>query len=279
MTASSASRPSTTTPRRPARGRRDRRRRAGGALHAHAARRTSFPRRRSRYCLERGRHHGRASSTYVCFYDKPLEEVRPHPRDVLRLRAARLPLVHAGHPPLAREKLHTPREIRKGLDGVPGQAHLHRPPRVARGQRLLPLALRGGGDPHLDGVGEWATTTWGVGAGNRIDSSRGISFPHSLGLLYSAFTYFTGFKVNSGEYKLMGLAPYGEPVYADVIKEKLIDIKPDGSYRLEHGVLHLPVRAPDDGREVRALFGGPPRTPESADHASARWTSPPRSRP
>jgi len=81
-----------------------------------------------------------------------------------------------------------------------------------------------------DGVGEWATTTWGVGEGNRVRLQNVINFPHSLGLLYSAFTYFTGFKVNSGEYKLMGLAPYGQPVYADLIREKLIDIKADGSF-------------------------------------------------
>src|SRR5262249_39499136 len=81
-----------------------------------------------------------------------------------------------------------------------------------------------------DGVGEWATTTWGVGDGSRIELKKSINFPHSLGLLYSAFTYFTGFKVNSGEYKLMGLAPYGEPKYVDIIKDKLIDIRPDGSY-------------------------------------------------
>ncbi len=94
-----------------------------------------------------------------------------------------------------------------------------------------------------DGVGEWATTTWGRGAGNRIHLEKAISFPHSLGLLYSAFTYFTGFKVNSGEYKLMGLAPYGEPVYADAIKEHLIDIKPDGSYRLDMDYFTYPARA------------------------------------
>ncbi len=84
-----------------------------------------------------------------------------------------------------------------------------------------------------DGVGEWATTTCGVGRGNRIELTHEIRFPHSLGLLYSAFTYFAGFKVNSGEYKLMGLAPYGDPKYADRIRDHLIDLKPDGSFRLD----------------------------------------------
>ncbi len=84
----------------------------------------------------------------------------------------------------------------------------------------------------VDGVGEWSTTMAGVGNGNRIDIEKEIFFPHSLGLLYSAFTYYLGFKVNSGEYKLMGLAPYGEPRYCDVIRDNLIDLKPDGSFRL-----------------------------------------------
>ena len=85
----------------------------------------------------------------------------------------------------------------------------------------------------LDGVGEWATASYGVGRGNRIALSHELRFPHSLGLLYSAFTYFTGFKVNSGEYKLMGLAPYGQPRYVDRILKHLIDLKDDGSFRLD----------------------------------------------
>jgi carbamoyltransferase len=114
-----------------------------------------------------------------------------------------------------------------------------------------------------DGVGEWATTTLGVGEGNGIKLLREIDYPHSLGLLYSAFTYFCGFKVNSGEYKLMGLAPYGEPVYAGVIREKLIDVKPDGSFRLNmeyFGYLDSDKMTNDRFAE---LFGGPARTPES----------------
>jgi len=85
----------------------------------------------------------------------------------------------------------------------------------------------------MDGVGEWETTSFGVGEGNHIELQGGIQFPHSLGLLYSAFTYYVGFRVNSGEYKLMGLAPYGEPKYVDLIKEHLIDIKEDGSFKLD----------------------------------------------
>src|SRR5207302_1289925 len=84
----------------------------------------------------------------------------------------------------------------------------------------------------LDGVGEWSTTTYGTGAGNRLRLTHHLQFPHSLGLLYSAFTYYCGFKVNSGEYKLMGLAPYGRPIYAEAINRHLLDLKPDGSFWL-----------------------------------------------
>ncbi len=115
----------------------------------------------------------------------------------------------------------------------------------------------------LDGVGEWATTTIGLGAGDRIELHQGIDYPHSLGLLYSAVTYFCGFKVNSGEYKLMGLAPYGEPVYYDLMRQHLIDLRPDGSYRLNmeyFGYVHSLVMTHP---RLEALFGGPRRAPES----------------
>jgi carbamoyltransferase len=115
----------------------------------------------------------------------------------------------------------------------------------------------------LDGVGEWATTTLGLGTDSRIELFEEIDYPHSLGLLYSAFTYFCGFKVNSGEYKLMGLAPYGRPVYYDAIRKNLIDIKDDGSYRLNpeyFGYLDSLVMTNERFNE---LFGGAPREPES----------------
>jgi carbamoyltransferase len=114
-----------------------------------------------------------------------------------------------------------------------------------------------------DGVGEWATTTLGFGEGERIKLHKEIDFPHSLGLLYSAFTYFCGFKVNSGEYKLMGLAPYGKPVYAELIREKLIDIRDDGSFRLNMD--HFGYLDSDRMTNERfaELFGGPERAPET----------------
>ncbi len=115
----------------------------------------------------------------------------------------------------------------------------------------------------LDGVGEWATTSVWQGDGNELTPLWEIDFPHSLGLLYSAFTYYTGFKVNSGEYKLMGLAPYGEPRYVDLILEHLIDIKADGTFRLNMKYFNYATGLTMTNQKFDALFGGPPRTSES----------------
>src|ERR1700760_2059936 len=111
----------------------------------------------------------------------------------------------------------------------------------------------------MDGVGEWATTSIAVGQGNRLDVLKEIHFPHSLGLLYSAFTYYTGFKVNSGEYKLMGLAPYGTPRFANVIRDNLIDLKDDGSFRLNLDFFNYCTGLTMTNGRFDALFGGPPR--------------------
>ena len=114
----------------------------------------------------------------------------------------------------------------------------------------------------MDGVGEWATSSFALGHGNQLEVMKEIHFPHSLGLLYSAFTYYTGFKVNSGEYKLMGLAPYGEPRFAGVILDKLIDLKPDGSFRLDLDYFNYCIGLTMTNSKFDALFGQPPRTPE-----------------
>jgi carbamoyltransferase len=115
----------------------------------------------------------------------------------------------------------------------------------------------------LDGVGEWTTTSIAVGKKNNLKVIKELHFPHSLGLLYSAFTYYAGFKVNSGEYKLMGLAPYGKPKYADLIKEKLIKVAADGSFQLEMSYFNYATGLTMTNKKFHALFGGPPRTAES----------------
>ena len=112
-----------------------------------------------------------------------------------------------------------------------------------------------------DGVGEWATTTVAIGKGNKLEIKKEIHFPHSLGLLYSAFTYYTGFKVNSGEYKLMGLAPYGEPIYEMKIKQ-LIDIKEDGSFRLDQSYFNYATGLTMTNDKFHNLFGQKPRDPK-----------------
>ena len=115
----------------------------------------------------------------------------------------------------------------------------------------------------LDGVGEWATTTVSIGKGNKLEIVKEIHFPHSLGLLYSAFTYYTGFRVNSGEYKVMGLAPYGEPKYKDLILDKLIDLKEDGSFRLDQSYFNYATGLTMTNKKFSNLFGEPVRKPES----------------
>ena len=115
----------------------------------------------------------------------------------------------------------------------------------------------------LDGVGEWCTTSVGMGNGNKIELTKEIAYPHSIGLLYSAFTYYCGLKVNSGEYKLMGLAPYGTPKYYDIIKEKIVDIKEDGSYCLNTEYFGYPDSLVMTNDKFEKLFGGPPRVPET----------------
>src|SRR4029450_3244198 len=115
----------------------------------------------------------------------------------------------------------------------------------------------------LGGVGEWATGSYGIGRGNHIELTHELRFPHSLGLLYSAFTYFAGFKVNSGEYKLMGLAPYGEPRFADAILRHLVDLKADGSFRMDMSYFKYCHGLTMTSRKFDALFEGPPRRPES----------------
>jgi len=115
----------------------------------------------------------------------------------------------------------------------------------------------------MDGVGEWATTSVAVGRGNTLETMREIQWPHSIGLLYSAFTYYTGFKVNSGEYKVMGLAPYGEPKYTDLILEHIVDLKDDGSFWLDQSYFNYATGLTMTSRKFDALFGAPPRDPET----------------
>ena len=125
----------------------------------------------------------------------------------------------------------------------------------------------------MDGVGEWATTSTWIGKGNKIKKIMGNKFPHSLGLLYSAFTYYCGFKVNSNEYKLMGLAPYGEPIYAKKIKEKIIDIKDDGTFKLDMSYFKYHRGFRMTSQKFHKLFGCPPRDTEEEFYSISHGSS------
>jgi carbamoyltransferase len=215
------------------------------------------------YCLKAG---GIAADQldYVCFYDNPAKKLR-------RLLATYLAYAPRGSasfrlalPSWLTHKLFMKRELRRTL-GLSGRTSIvfadHHESHAA--SAFFPSPFSEAAIITCDGVGEWATTTWGAGRGNRFRLEQAISFPHSLGLLYSAFTAFTGFKVNSGEYKLMGLAPYGAPVYADTIREKLVHIQDDGSFRLNMEYFTYPCGQAMTGEAFAKLFGGPPRAPES----------------
>src|SRR5690606_35126883 len=160
------------------------------------------------------------------------------------------------------EKLHLARIIREELDSRHRKRLIfteHHESHAA--SAFFPSPFERAALLTLDGVGEWATGSYGVGEGNTIELWAETRFPHSLGLLYSAFTYYCGFRVNSGEYKLMGLAPYGEPVYADLIREHLIDLRDDGSLRLDLRYFNYCQGLTMTSRRFHDLFGGPPRAP------------------
>lgn len=223
----------------------------------------AFPKLAVEYCLkEAGLSPDKLD--YVCFYEKPLlkfdrliESYMAYAPQGFRSFLSALPI-------WLKKKLHLRREIRNGLNGqftrrivFPEHHESH------AASAFFPSPFEEAAVLTVDGVGEWATATWGVGRGNRIDLKSELRFPHSLGMLYSAFTYYCGFKVNSGEYKLMGLAPYGQPRYADLIRERLVDIKPDGSFRLNLEYFNYCAGLTMTSGRFDKLFGGPPRKSES----------------
>ena len=201
---------------------------------------------------------------YVGFYDKPYLKFERLLETYLAYAPSGFPSFVRAMPLWLRQKLHLPREIRNGL-GLKQKKKVvfteHHESHAA--SAFFPSPFEEAAILTLDGVGEWATASFGIGRGNRIELTHELRFPHSLGLLYSAFTYFCGFKVNSGEYKLMGLAPYGDPKYVDVILDKLMDLKEDGSFRLDLSYFNYCAGLTMTSSKFDGLFGGPPRRPES----------------
>jgi carbamoyltransferase len=223
----------------------------------------AFPVHAIRYCLESaGLDPG--DLDHVGFYDKPLVKFERLLETYLAFAPSGFRSFLMAMPLWLREKLHLRREMRRGLEGRYRKRFVfaeHHESHAA--SAFFPSPFPEAAILTMDGVGEWAATTWGAGRGNRIALKQEIRFPHSLGLLYSAFTYFCGFRVNSGEYKLMGLAPYGEPRFESLIREKLIDLKPDGSFRLDLSYFNYCQGLTMTSRRFERLFGGPPRKPES----------------
>jgi carbamoyltransferase len=201
---------------------------------------------------------------YVAFYDKPLTKFERLLETYLAFAPAGLRSFSMALPVWLKEKLFLRRQLRRGLGGETNAKLVfmdHHESHAA--SAFFPSPYDEAAILTLDGVGEWSTTTYGTGVGNKIKLTHHLAFPHSLGLLYSAFTYYCGFKVNSGEYKLMGLAPYGRPIYADVITKHLIDLKPDGSFWLNMDYFNYCQGLTMTNRRFHGLFGGPPRSPES----------------
>jgi carbamoyltransferase len=222
----------------------------------------AFPAAAVDYCL-REAGLDRQQLDYVAFYDKPLTKFERLLETYLAYAPAGFRSFRLAMPSWLKEKLFLRRTIRRQLPGAKAPIVFldHHESHAASAFFASPFDQAA--ILTLDGVGEWTTTSLGIGRGNRIELTSHLQFPHSLGLLYSAFTYYCGFRVNSGEYKLMGLAPYGNPVYRDVILENLIDLKEDGSFWLNMEHFNFCQGLTMTGRSFHRLFGGPPRAPES----------------
>ena len=219
-----------------------------------------FPTEAVAYCLAEG-GAAVADLDAVAFYDKPLLTFERLLETYLSYAPRGLPSFLAAMPVWLRHKLWTPSVLAEAL-GYGGPVLFTEHHEAHAASAFFPSPHERAAVLTVDGVGEWATTTVGVGEGAGLQLLEEVHFPHSLGLLYSAFTTFCGFRVNSGEYKLMGLAPYGEPRYAATIREHLVDLRADGSFRLNADYFTYAQGLRMTGRRFARLFGGPPRRPE-----------------
>lgn len=221
----------------------------------------SFPLKAIQYCLKSQGLEGKALD-YIAFYDKPFLKFERILETYLALAPLGIRSFLKAMPLWIKEKLWIKEIISRELkyEGkiIFPEHHLSH-----AASAFYPSPFPEAAFLTCDGVGEWATTSFGMGSGNKVEIWSELKFPHSLGLLYSAFTYFTGFKVNSGEYKLMGLAPYGQPKYVDLILKELIDLKEDGSFRLNLKYFDYAVGLTMTNKRFARLFGGPPRQPEA----------------
>lgn len=220
-----------------------------------------FPENAVEFCLSEA-GIGIQDIDLVAFYDKPLIKFERILETYLAYAPVGIKSFMTSIPLWLKKKLMIPKLIRKSLNYSGGMIFPeHHASHAA--SAFFPSPFQEAAIMTLDGVGEWTTTSYGVGENNQVRILADIQFPHSLGLLYSAFTYFTGFKVNSGEYKVMGLAPYGQPRYKDRILSEIVDLREDGSFRLNMKFFNYCTGLTMTGREFEKLFDGPRRAPES----------------
>lgn len=223
----------------------------------------AFPKHSINYCLKEASYK-LDDIDQVVFYEKPFLKFDRLLDTYLSFAPSGLGSFVRAMPQWLKNKLHLPREIKKGLPGKwnkPLVFTSHHESHAA--SAFYPSPFEESAVLTMDGVGEWDTITIGSGEGNQMKLLKALQFPHSLGLLYSAFTYFCGFKVNSGEYKLMGLAPYGSPVYRDTILEYLIDLKEDGSFEMNLDYFNYCQGLTMTNHRFAKLFDGEPRKPEN----------------
>ena len=226
----------------------------------------SFPRHAVAYCLEAAGTK-LADIDHVAFYDKPFLKFERLLETYIALAPQGFRSFQMAIPLWLKEKLFQKSLLRKQLkefdEEIAGDRLLFTEHHLSHAaSAFFPSPFEKAAVLTMDGVGEWATTSAATGEGSRLEIFQEIHFPHSLGLLYSALTYYTGFKVNSGEYKVMGLAPYGEPKYAKLILDNLIDLKPDGSFRLDLSYFDYCTGLTMTNERFAKLFGEPVRTPD-----------------
>ncbi len=222
----------------------------------------AFPARAVDYCLGAAGIAPRELS-YVGFYDKPLLKFERILETYLGVAPRGFVSFLSAGPLWIKEKLYTAHDLRTSLDGYEGELLFSEHHESHAASAFFPSPFPEAAILTMDGVGEWATASIGVGQGSDIEILSEMHWPDSLGLLYSAFTYYTGFKVNSGEYKVMGLAPYGEPTYVDLIYRELLDLREDGSFRLNQKYFNYLTGLTMTSPAFDELFGGPPRVPET----------------
>lgn len=220
-----------------------------------------FPDRAIEYCLKTGSLEA-ADLDYIAFYEKPFQKFDRLLHTYLAYAPRGLASFIRAMPLWLKQKLWIKDYIARELD-FPGQILFLEHHQSHAAAAFFPSPYDEAAFLTVDGVGEWPTASYGSGSGNQLQIAAEMHFPHSLGLLYSAFTYFCGFRVNSGEYKLMGLAPYGTPRYVKTIKDNLIDLKNDGSFRLNMDYFTFTAGLTMTGQRFALLFGGPPRQPEA----------------